>query len=404
MRIMKKKLEILSYLYQLRTLSYKEIYNFLFQRENLADSYCHRLIRELISDKLIEKLGYHKTDMYFFITNAGIKELKTNGIFIIGQSDLSTLPIYYTAKKLKIKDHNINHQLSLNHFVLTYGTHQTFDYFDEKYISLLFSGCRPDGIIKEPGRLLFLEMDMNTERKRALEEKWKHYRIFLDSEEYFNLNTPIKVLFILGGGIDYGSRRATLLRDQIYTFLFDQLSENFNMIIGTEDTIINGLRYDNRESIRISLAKQGYNIKKGRIKDDSLSGFNFDFYINKNTSEGTILFKGGFSEEFLIDDVTDCNMYSYSKLRSADSFISKFSHTYGRDIKYIAVMDSEETAFNIFREIEYPNLNIYFSTPKRIRHLPLHNAIFQMSRDGRIWHFSEDSLGIPIEEKRMNWF
>ena len=401
MRFLNKKLEILSYIYQLRSLAYSEINKFLFEKDNLSESYCHKLIREMVAEKVLEKMGFHKKDMYFFITSSGIKELKKHGYYKLFAPYTSPLPLLLPAHKLKINESNIHHQLELNLFVLSYGTSHSFDYYDEKYISLIFSGMRPDGIIQENGTMLFLEMDMNTEGKRALLEKWKHYRNFLKSEEYYNMRDKVLVLFILGGGITEESKRATYLREQITTYLSDYIADDFNFIIGTEQAILNTLDTDNSSIIKTAIKKNGYNVQKGTVNDGSLSGYTFDLYLNMLSPEGRLITKGGYTEEYVLDDMTDSNIYSYAKLKNANSFMSAFKFQHNRELKYIVVTKTEEDAYRYFLEIPENN-NIYFTTPSRLSKASLHAALFQMSRDKRKWHFSEDSLGAGIEEGYIN--
>ena len=61
----------------------------------------------------------------------------------------------------------ISHQLSLNNFALSFRHNypSDFTYYDEKFVSQIFSDIRPDGIIKLGNNYFFLEMDMCSERK-----------------------------------------------------------------------------------------------------------------------------------------------------------------------------------------------------------------------------------------------
>lgn len=61
----------------------------------------------------------------------------------------------------------VNHQLSLNEFVLRFRDNYSFpfSYYDEKYVSQIFSDMRPDGLLKINDNYYFLEMDMCSERK-----------------------------------------------------------------------------------------------------------------------------------------------------------------------------------------------------------------------------------------------
>ena len=76
---------ILSFLYQLRTMSYTQIATYLLRQS--STSYCNKLIKSMVADKLIEKQGFYLADSYYFITTHGISKLKKFGILPICQSD-----------------------------------------------------------------------------------------------------------------------------------------------------------------------------------------------------------------------------------------------------------------------------------------------------------------------------
>jgi len=395
----RKKHEILSYIYQLRTLSYLEIKEFFFDRDNLSENYCSKIVKEMLSEKTIEKVGYHKSEAYYFITKTGIKYLSEYGLIKVGRGNTEAIPLALPPYKLKIDDKNVKHQIALNHFTLRLEELTEFDYYDEKYISLIFKNMRPDGLAVTDDICYFLEMDMNTENKRQLREKWEHYRHFLNTTEYSEMNRPVKVLFILGGGITDKSKRKIYLRHQIADNLSDKVSADFNFYFGTEPTLLRDVSRDNKAVIKSVLQGRGFRVGKGTLSDNSLSGYTFDFYAYEEGNGGKIISRGGESEEFVIDDMTDGNLYSYIKLKSISGISSMFKHKHGRDIKYLLIVNSEREAMEYIAETG--GEIVYFSTIERLQKLPLHSAIFQVDKLGNIWHFSEESLRVRVDEERL---
>ena len=408
MKYLDVKLKILSYIYQLRTLSYDEIFNFFFINNDLKESYCTKILKEMISEGLLEKIGFRKPETYYYITKAGISLIVKNGIVCVGSGSTEWLPVTLYPSHLKLKDNHISHQLELNHFVLNYERNHTFDYFDEKYLSndiedifpsYTFSHARPDGVIVEGDTVIFLEMDMNTERKQSLGIKWKHYREFLLSEGFYNLDKNIKVYFILGGQVKRDSKRSKYLAKQITDNLSDHISNRLNFYIGTENELLSLINY--REKIEKRLRALGYNILKDLKNTEAFNGFAFDFYINKVSVNGKVISENGYTEEFVVDDMTDMNIYSLVKVLNIASILSSFKFKYNRELKYIIVVKDEYTAYNITSETGIFNRNIYFTTMDRLSSHPLNSALFQINKEKDIWHFSEKDLGTFVFEGKI---
>ena len=386
---------ILSYLYQLRVLSYNEIKEFIIP--DLSESYADKILKSLVKDEYIEKTGYFKENSSYQIKQKGIKYLDSYGLISVGTNTSRSIPLLLQANQIRINERVVEHQMNLNHFVLRRAKEKEFEYYDEKYMSKLVVGARPDGAIVED-KIYFLEMDMNTEKEKALNEKWKQYRTFLTSDNFYRLDKDILGLFILGGGVTDTSMRRTYLRKQILKMLPDLLSNKFNFIIGTEDKLLGHLNNSYKRQIAETFGGWGYKISKGEFSNGAFSNFTFDFYIVKLSDEGKLLSRDGEAEEYIIDDLTDGNLYSLLKLSSIASIESSFMYKYKRHIKYIAVVESEEDAETICKELEIYNENIFFTTPSRLKEKSINTALFQIDNMGKRWHFSGDNLKIRINE------
>ena len=386
---------ILSYLYQLRALSYNEIKEFIIP--DLSESYADKILKSLVKDEYIEKTGYFKENSFYQIKQKGIKYLDSYGLISVGTNTSRSIPLLLQANQIRINERVVEHQMNLNHFVLRRAKEKEFEYYDEKYMSKLVVGARPDGAIVED-KIYFLEMDMNTEKEKALNEKWKQYRTFLTSDNFYRLDKDILGLFILGGGVTDTSMRRTYLRKQILKMLPDLLSNKFNFIIGTEDKLLGHLNNSYKRQIAEAFSGWGYKISKGEFSNGAFSNFTFDFYIIKLSDEGKLLSRDGETEEYIIDDITDGNLYSLLKLSSIASIESSFMYKYKRHIKYIAVVESEKDAEAICKELELYNENIFFTTPSRLKEESINTALFQIDNMGKRWHFSGDNLKIRINE------
>ena len=390
-RLSPKQHKILSHLYQLRVLSYQEIKEFVVK--DAADGYLTQMMFHLVNDNYIKKYGRYvdrEPVSSFQITRKGVSYLNENGLLEIAGNTLHISPLL-PAKDINIAQDKAKHQMSLNHFVLRWAEKEDFEYFDEKHISSFITGARPDGVIVK-GDYLFLEMDMGTEGASALEEKWQHYRNFLTSKSYYDIQKNIMVLFILGGKEKNDpSKRRSMLRKQIMRAFPDILSDKFNFVIGTEDELFEIMEGDRKNDIIQCFGEKGFRLGNGIRDRGALNGFNFDLYALKQFSEKE-------NEEFIIDDLTDGNIYSLCKIAAINSIESTFKYKYDRFIKVIEVVRSEEEAYRICSDLDMFHEKIYFTTLSRLRSYPLNTALFQMDKSGNRWHFLEDNLRINIEE------
>lgn len=402
MKYIDKKTEIISYIYQLRVLSYSEIYDYFFKSKGLAEGYCNKIVKEMVYNKLLEKFGKRKTNSYYFITNNALKMIKENGLKLIG-SDKSSTASLIPAHRIKIDENLINHQLNLNHFVLEYEAKSEipFNYYDEKFVSQVFPGARPDGLIREGNRVLFLEMDMNTEDKRALNKKWENYRQLFMSESFYNMKENALIVFIQGGNMSNKSKRSSFLRKQIDNNLGDFIGPKLNAVIDSEEKLLAHLFTKNHKDTISRFIAMGYNVYKGSTNQESLSGCEFTLYINRTDEKGKIIDRQGVYDEFLVDDMTDGNLYSFRKISNYDSILSKFKFIHKRNLKYIVISESESEAYRTTLDTGNFNFYVYYTTPSRLSSLPLHEALFQVDSFGEKWHFSGPDLRIRVDEEKV---
>ena len=143
-----------------------------------------------------------------------------------------------TCFDLKMHPANINHQMHLNQFGLEFEDYARGDaaytYYDEKFMPPASDFIMPDGMIVLPERILFLEMDMGTERVKRLAQKWNSYRMFLNSPKAFYEKKPITMFFLLAGVKRLSYRQKSVMRS-LMTYLNGRVNGEFEAYIETPE-------------------------------------------------------------------------------------------------------------------------------------------------------------------------
>lgn len=375
--------KILSKIYQLRCMSYTGILKYIFG--DSTNGYCRKLIQKLVSGGYLIQKGTNKQNFYYFITNKGISYLNRNGIYYIG--DKSGEPLNMTtvlsAEQIKMSDNVVSHQLSLNEFVLDIESlGYEFTYYDEKYTSTLFTFIRPDGIIKTNTTFYFLEMDMNTERKKRLMKKWESYRMFFHSQDIYKFGLPIKVLFILGGSYTEKTGRRTDLTHYIYDNLYSDISERNNFYIGTKEELFNRVTFRDKPDLKPYFNSLKFNFKKVDFSD--IYGKTYDGYAYMINEDKKIMTYNGKNMEFVVDSYTDNNLYVFSKYKSFDAFSAAFHLKFKRDIKYLIVVNNREKAFRLWSDAGINSGDIWFTTLEKMSEGNLGNMFFRFDMEGNL--------------------
>lgn len=398
---------VLSKIYALRVMSYTQIYEYIFKENNQKQSSCEETVKKMVAEGLLEKDGTTKQNAKYFLTNAGIKILKTNGIIPIGSQTPIMQESYHTAAKIKIKKVYYKHQLALNDFVLEFERRykgRDIQYLDELYISTVFSSIRPDGLLRLDNTFYFLEMDMNTERKQRLNSKWINYKQFVRSSEFNNIKLNIKVLFILGGNVGTASARVYNLRSYIMENISHLLSPKFDVLINTQNNLLRSIMLDDQDEDQVKdiFTKKDFSVSPKNFTDQSLSGYIFSHYVLM-LENNKVKMQDGISQEFLVDDFTDGSMYTMQKINMYHVYNEQFNRAKNRDIKYIVICNSEYDALKTEAIFIAKNMNVYYTTHSRLAKFPtLQRALFKISSDGESYHFDDSSFKIAIYEGKIS--
>lgn len=399
---------ILSKLYQLRVMSYNDIYSFIFGSEGLSESYCQKILKNIVKCNYVEKVGRFTDSSYYFLKRDGIKFLKTYGVIPIGKKkvdDAIFFSEFLYPSRLKVEEIYVNHQLSLNHFVLRFEQMFSgfdFSYYDEIHVSSFIPNVRPDGLIKINNNCYFLEMDMGTERKSRLMSKWESYRNFLNSNVGSSFDYNIEMLFILGGKQKSYGRRSWIIRKYLSDFLEDKINFDFNVKLDTENNLLNNINNDLRENVLIDykqiFSPHGFNFISDCKNSEFLSGFIFDKYICKLNQNKKIVTNSGFVLDFYVDNFTDGNMYVYKKVKEFNMIASCYSLQKKRNIHYLIITNSESEAYTLLKNDNAFYDGLYFTTINRLSSLPFYEAVFTLDSMGTVYHFTSLSFDSSIAE------
>lgn len=380
---------ILSAIYNFRCLKFNQIMQYCFS--DCSERTCCNILSKMGKKGTIEKVGFRNDSAYYTITSAGIKHLRDYGLVPV---DKNKHHIVQSGKILSASSIALNpqytaHQLALNQFVLDFISlypEIEFDYYDEKYISQVFSNIRPDGIIKTKDCLYFLEMDMNTEREARLMKKWNSYRSFLHSEDYYVLHGDIKVLFILDNISDKSGRKY-LLREYIDRNLRADICPEFDLYIGKNTDLLPVFR--GAEDISELLYKQGFSVKRN--------------VLIENLPQYSYLITNG-TMSFVVDDYTRENMFIFKKATEYPKCNAIYNQQNSCDMQYIIITRNEAEAYKLKNQTFASSLNIYFTTKQRLKDYTFCSALFQIESDGILYHFADEDLRIRRKEAYIKNF
>lgn len=405
-------LDLLHNIYLLRCLTTKQIFNMFYQNKMTYKRFLTSKLKFLIDRKLVEQVKFSKDDVAIFLTQFGVEVVREGfdlPINVIDENKNSIKRGYYTASELRMKPRLVNHQANLNQFMIDFSNkyrknnyNMTWKYFDEKYVSQ-YSNIRPDGLIRLGDTDFFLEMDMSTESKNQLVEKWKNYRAFLTSREYKYNERKIIVLFIIEGKGNLENRKK-VVRRTAKDELLDLFSDYFDFVVGSKEELLKivfnelipNIINTNRNVKRIKNIlrfKHNFNINSGDILREKLNGMCYSFYINKMGEDNSLLSEDSKVQEYLLDYYQSNNMFVISKMDYLSKVSSVFNYTYKRNISYIVVC---EDISKLYEDLKLFNINfkegIYFTTIERLEKYSFNNALFNFDSLGEIYSFTNMAL------------
>lgn len=418
-----RDIEALRSIYDHRCLTTSQIYEAHYMESQktgavVSDDYCRKKVREFLQGGIIRKEDYLGNEVYF-LTSDGIDIVRHAYNLPVNIYDHDRRVVrrgYYTAKELEVFPKYINHQINLNQFVLDFKKVDIpvpWKYYDEKHVSQ-YSGIRPDGLISMLDIDFFLEMDMSTESKKQLFDKWDNYRNFLASREYAFKERRIVVLFIVENSTrslnqdeerlkEKIKNRISLVRYTIFERLLDQMSPDFEIYVGSKDEIVSLIKekiipsatasYPYVDKIKNALVdKHGFSIDSGESFKKSLSGAEFAFYVRK-TNNGNVEVSEGRVNEFLLDEYSYSPVSILNKIAYLRKYNIFFRSRYKREIRYIVVVPNVRTLHSDLKLMDLLcTENVFFTTATRLSEMPFHQALFQFDFFGNVYSFSNTAL------------
>lgn len=414
----------LQHIYLYRTLTITQLMHSVYHLRDNQTRRRNAIIKRLLDLDLIQLTDFKSKEHAVNLTNTGISIVRQTKDIPqeIFDDNLKTVKRgYYTAGELKMKKNLFNHQLTKNEFMLKFQKlisdpkfkaemdklkiNLKYSYFDEKYLTTYIM-MRPDSVLHIGDTDFFIEEDMATESASQLEDKWRHYREFMQTSEFNMKENKIVVLFLTDNIVKAKSlkRRKDLVRNTAMKIIGDTFTNYFDMIIGSQDEIIQIMPQliENAYGMNLPmlkvysfLHKKGWTISETNRLQKQLNYENYAAYIRKVDASGTLIKKDFRNQEFVLDDYTLRPVaveHRMSWLKHNDLL---FSHLFNRPLQYIVfVKDGEEK--QIYYDLKNSNsefqANLFFTTFKRFKSLPLKDALFQFDQTGRLYHFYDDEL------------
>lgn len=404
-KITERDAQALKSIYDLRCLTGSQIYQLHYSvnvRTNkpVADTFCKSKINIFLDLGLIEGTSFYlngKNDTAYFLTSLGVDLIRVHFNLAHNIFDTSRKVIsrgYLRPSELKINSRLIPHQIYLNQFYIDFtklNLNFHYTYQDAKHATKFFD-VAPDGILTAKDTYYFLEMDLGTESRKLLTEKWQHYKAFLNSESFLFIERKVVVLFILENISDIEQRR-NLVKLTAYEELREKLGYSFDIYVGSRNYILNCL---SNKLLPNSIESSPLPLKN---ISDILSNYHgiscrpaaYASEITLDSKSFTYLSK--LEEGTSLDFLLICDHYydpisTFSKIyyfeRTKDLFYNKIS----KAINFLIIVESIENLYNDLKLTNLTYINIFFSTVERLENLPFEQALFQLDTQGNLYTFN----------------
>ena len=404
-------LKVLYNIYMYRCLSLNQIYTNFYANKYKFNEYIDTVINKLKKFNLIEEVLFNSSSVALFLTKTGIDIIKE--VFDLDTNIIDTNKNiikrgYYRAYELKMLPRLIPHQIYLNQFALDFANlynhanlKQAWNYYDEKYVSQ-YNVIRPDGLIRIKDMDFFLELDMASESVAQLEEKWTHYRKFLNSREFLENDRKILVFFILENTNNPEKRKQIIKKTA--NGISDLIKNNFDIYIGTREELLRKIfleiipneEFNNKqlEILRTILKAKNFKVDKAYSLKKALNDTEYMYYMRMLDENNNIVIKNNKVQEFLIDYYDGSSMSIFNKWIYFNKNNAYFNNVYKRDIRLIIIcnnisnLKADKTLLNI-----YNDENIYFTTLEDLKNKEhLHEALYQIDNMNNLFSFFNENL------------
>ena len=400
-------------LYQLRCLSIQQVYRLYYQEHLEFKQFVQETLVALVQLKLIKLNHYKENEFGITLENEGVQVVRhllnlPPNLFTKDKRMLQRG--YLRASDLRVLPRFMNHQIHLNEFILQFEsqfnkkyTAYRYKYFDEKHLTHYLS-IRPDGLLHLFDVDLFLEMDMGTETKKALEQKWRHYRQFITNEDFKYQERRMIIFMFCEGEVEVQARRELILKTAFET-LGDYFSNQIDMYVGSteeltyllfEKLIPHWLQTDpTLPTWQRLLKNKGFNLYRATQFNQYFKKGHYQLFaqlpLKTNTGE-TLL------QEFFLDDWRAQRLAICTNIAFFHQNRRNLEKVYPRPVKYLICANHEEQCRELLTILGLLNeKHVYFTTIERLNQYPLEQAIFCFDSEGNRYHFQS----LTLEKKRL---
>ena len=356
----------LSHLYLYRAMDIEQIFSYVYQVDNdtASDKRKRTVIKKRLTENgLVTLSTYNPGKEAFQITNKGIEIVRYARDLPreVLDDNKQVKRGYYTAADLNLNPRLINHQVHLNQIMLEFGEQARkinlpWRYYDEKFLSS-YSGIRPDGMISILDHDLFIEVDMATESKAQLVEKWQHYRSFVHSEEFRNKSRKIIVLFDVDNIVSKNKKkkRVQLVKQTIVEAFLDEVTDGLDIVVKPKEEILSYIfesliprilnrNSDENNTLRV-LEETGWTLSYGHQLNKVLAGDFYNYFIRRLDSEGQVIKFSGTLQEYFLGFYLDEELSVLHRIENFNRNSTLFKEAYGRGIRLVIATKSIENLF-----------------------------------------------------------
>lgn len=365
---------------------------------------------------LIESVEYGQENSALFLTTLGVETVKATSGDILRElyqfdGGKQTLPL---AHDLKMNPKIINHQMHLNSFSMELASYASgqgyFRYFDEKMMPPASNFMMPDAMAELDNCYLFLEMDMGTEAKGRLAQKWNSYRTFLNDPAGFYREKRVIMLFIIDGVKNVELRKRNVTAG-LMTHIADRVNGRFEAYIDGVEALheivktrilppAKDIEAPELAICRTINLRHGFSVSKPTFFQEL--DVRYTYYIRSLDKNRRILVFNGRAQEFILDVWMDGRLSILRNVLFYQRSLGQIRKKAGRDLAYIIVVPSEKAACVLLKELNSPQPEgIYFTTPDRLAQKAWPQALFSIDLLWNLNHFTDESLRGTVHEKRL---
>lgn len=407
-------------LYEYRCLDVRQAHQYFYPAVKGKTAFQVSILTPLVEMELIELVEY-KAGTAVFLQREGVDiirdeyELSTH---IVDDETHAIKRGYYSAGELRMNPRLVTHQVGLNEFILQFQERVSqalnWKHYGEKFVSSYF-GIRPDAMLRLLDVDIFLEQDMNTESEQQLFKKWNHYRTYLRSKEH-EMNPRRIIVFFIIDNIKRDQtikNRKELVRFTAVDSLIDCFDDDFDMVIGTREELLNYIFDWVIPTLKLSNPRHNTFIqtmqeKHGFIVRDAgkLSTFmedEYDFVGYKTDKDNNLVVEHNRVQEFLIEDASFSPLSLMHKVDYHKRNSAAFRRSMNRGISSIFLVDDEE---EIRKHLKLAGLlgteQVFYTTLERLETAPFEEALFAFDSMGNRFHFADTGLVERVIEKENN--